>query len=154
MDVKLDLKALDELDQKLRTKIIRKAVSDTAKPVKDKVKSSAPVRTGGLAKAIGMKMSVKKGRTTAVVGARSKYVQNKQTLKRIKPVKKAKTGFVRALQGIAHALNKHLIYRPSKIAHLVERGGLHNKATHFLSDQFAPTEFFDKVCEDIRGAIG
>lgn len=123
----IDLRPLDGLRKTLVSKILRKAVTEASKIVKQTVKSNAQAirRFGFLAKSIGVKVKTYSERKSAVavVGPRSKW-------------QKVVAG---------------RLYRPSYYAHLVENATTHSKAKPFLKPAFDSTK--DQYLSTLADAI-
>ena len=123
----IDLTPLDGLRKTLVSKILRKAVTEASKIVKQTVTSNASSikRFGFLSKSIGVKIKTysEKKVAVAVVGPRSKWFK----------VLNGKT------------------YRPSYYAHLLEGGTKHSRQKPFLKPAFDATK--DAYLTSLAGAI-
>ena len=97
-------------------KILRKAVTEASRIVKTAVKGNADAtqRFGFLAKSIGVKVKTYKGVAVAVVGPRSKWSKTKGVYVKGKHKGEAK------------------MFKPSKYAHLIEKGTKRSQAHPFL----------------------
>ena len=92
---------LDGLKASLQRKILRKAVTAAAKPVRDQAKQNVPVQTGLYKKAIGTKIKTyPSGRVVALIGAR--------------------TAFKRAVTVVTPRGTYKQIRNPAYYAHLIE----------------------------------
>lgn len=135
----VDLKPLEGLKQSLVNKIMRKATTKAAKPVKVAVKSGAQKakRYGYLNKSIGVKVKTYKDNVIAVVGPRSKYSVTKGVYKK----------------GKKKGADK--VFRPSYYAHLVEKDTKHSKAKPFLKPALDSTEnvYLDTLNNEIAAQI-
>jgi HK97 gp10 family phage protein len=132
MTVKIDvevaglIKQVGLMDTKLRRKILRKAVTNAARPMIKAAKSNLAklARTGLLSLSIGNKVKVYPRTITAVaiVGARYGFKSKKYTA-----IKSGLTGKTRRAD-------------PIRYAHLVERGTKHSRAFPFLRPAYAATK--------------
>lgn len=133
----IDTTPLDGLRKTLVSKILRKAVTEASKIVRQTVTSNAQAikRFGFLAKSIGVKVKTYSESKTAVaiVGPRSKFVKTRGVYTRGK--KKGEARFI----------------RPSFYAHLVENPTKRSKAKPFLKPAFDSTK--DQYLNSLAAAI-
>jgi hypothetical protein len=140
-EVVIDLTPLEGLRKTLVSRILRKAVTEAGRVVRTAVKGNADTfrRTGGMAKAIGIKVKTYSERKTAVaiVGPRSKWQRELGVRTRGK-----------------HR-GETIVYRPSKIAHIIERGGRRTRAKPFLKAALDSTQgqYLDTLSNALRRAI-
>lgn len=106
---------LDELQRKLKTlpgkvqkKLLRSAVTAGAKPIVNAAKAKAPKRTGTLELSIGRKVMMKNGTAVAVIGPKTN-VQSE---------------------------SKGQTIKPSRYAHLVEKGFIDRAGEHIPGQPF------------------
>ena len=131
----LNLKPLEGLKKSLINKILRKAVSEASKNVKLAVKANAG--NGNMGKSIGIKVKTYKSSVVAVVGPRTKYQKANGVFKKGKKKGEPK------------------IIRPSKIAHLVEKGTKRSKARPFLKPAYDSThqDYLTNLAQAIERGI-
>jgi HK97 gp10 family phage protein len=101
---------LSNLDKKVRTKTIRRAIRASAAPVQKAMKRKAPKDTGGLKKSIKTKTKTyKDGTTVAIIGPDKDFLTTDSRGRK---------------------------YRPANIAHIVERGSSKVAAQPFIAPAF------------------
>lgn len=128
---------LRAMDRAARAKAIRPAVTAAAKPMQAAMTLHAPFRTGALKRSVDTKVKTYKNAVVAIIGPRSDLIEV-QTY--------AKSGRVRRV-------------RPSKYAHLVERGTVRSKANPFATRAFMQTAaesqaiLETRIVEGIHAAI-
>lgn len=109
------IKALDSLEESIRTRVMKKAVDAGARPIRKRAAQLARKRHGALAKSLAIKTKqYPSGITCAVIGpstAAFTYVQKGGKLR----VRKLKNG---------EDWSQFVLHRPFKIAHLIEYGHL------------------------------
>lgn len=113
--MKETIAALEDLDKKLRKKIVRTAARKVMTPIAKDAKRRAPKRTGALKKSIGVKQSVNKKQGVVItrIGARKGYDTTIEVKGRDGTTRKEKVN-------------------PSRYAHLVEFGDADTQAHAFL----------------------
>jgi HK97 gp10 family phage protein len=135
----IDLAPLEGLKRTLVGKILRKAVTQAGRVVRDAVKQNATTikKHGYLAKSIGIKVKVYGDSAVAIVGPRSKW--NKVVGVRTRGKHKGEP----------------INYRPSYTAHLVEKGTKRSKQKPFLKPAMSSTEsrYMQMVSEAIAQGI-
>lgn len=131
--VEVDMSPTEGLMKSLVNKIMRRAMTQASVPVRQAVKSGAPVRTGTLAKSIGQKIKTYPSGVVSIIGPR--------------------TDFTRTLQNVSRRRRTPAIYRPSKIAHILERGSRHSKAHPFLRPALQASAFQARLCELLAQGI-
>jgi HK97 gp10 family phage protein len=114
--IAIDLTPLEGLKKSLANKILRKAVTQAGRVVRDAVKQNAITikKHGYLAKSIGIKVKVYKDTAIAVVGPRSKWTK------------------VVGVRTRGKHKGEPITFRPSYIAHLVEKGTKRSMHKAFL----------------------
>jgi HK97 gp10 family phage protein len=114
--ITIDLTPLEGLKKSLANKILRKAVTQAGRVVRDAVKANAVniKKHGYLAKSIGIKVKVYKDTAIAVVGPRSKWSK------------------VTGVRTRGKHKGEPITYKPSYTAHLVEKGTKRSQQKAFL----------------------
>lgn len=113
---------LGDLPEKVQRKVMRKAMSAAATPIVKAARAKAAKRYGLLKKSLSKKVKAyKSGTTVAVIGPRSD----------LKAVIKGK------------------LYRPSKIAHLIERGKINRNGTVTPPSPFLRPAYEQKEVESL-----
>lgn len=133
--ITIDLTPLDGLKRTLVGKILRKAVTQAGRVVREAVKNNATTikKHGYLAKSIGIKVKVYKDSAVAIVGPRSKWTKTEGVRTRGK-----------------HK-GEPITFRPSYTAHLVEKGTKRSKEKPFLKPAFNSTE--SQYMQNVSDAI-
>jgi HK97 gp10 family phage protein len=124
VSIDTDLRPLENLKRSLTSKILRKAITQASKVVRDAVRENAQAvaRYGFLAKSIGVRIRMKNGTAIAIVGPRTRWQRSMGTVTRGK-----------------HKGEERL-QKPSKYAHFIERGTKRSKARPVLKPALGPAQ--------------
>lgn len=119
------VKGIEQVRQSLQNKIVRKAITQAAKPILSTAKGNAPKDTGALKFSLATVLKTKENSVTGKIGARVKYTKIKGKLKR----------------------------RPARYLHLVEKGTKFWHGHSFLKNSMNETTTIETIRKLIAEGI-
>ncbi len=155
-EVKLDLSGLDYVRKSVNNVIIRKAINKAAVPVKDAVIGYAPSRRGYLRQSIRIKSKFYQATKTwaVIVGPSTAFKRSAGRGKtaRVPVYSRNARGKITGISGFE--TGKAYI-KPSRYAHLVEKGTKTSRPHPFLRPALAKSKqrYTDILCAEVRAGI-
>lgn len=134
------MKTLAKLKQSTRTKILRKAVTQGAKPILKDARSKAPVESGLLKKSLGTKIKTyPSGVVVAVIGPRMEFKTDPKTSKRKQVYKRTGKAKLKRFERRQPAYYAHLVEKGTK-PHSLGKGSSTRKKTQVQGPQHPGTK--------------